>query len=414
MYLSTHYTSNRRYIKCYHHLGCEVRLRDILIIFSFANVLYQHKRFSFLNILFKYLKQFTISEDKNDNLNELTALVRKLIRKREPQLEEEGPFNIPKVPITELSVYAELSEALPSIEKKFFRTPLSDEDRKTALYKCLKTCYMFYFPPPLNESEPNAVKKLYSTLYAIQTALTQATITIDYYEHRKIQDNPGIIVTDDPDITFAKIMRILLFDIATSVTQNRLYNRHKGMELPRRVKHIRNRHKSSDGPGCLQFISCKSSADITPAAEQEEVNQGSEDHSNEGSIGPAAKTRHRGSTATKLETYALTGPEKTQFTSRGSEFQNLNPEIDMLHDTQEGLSHFFRPTKFIYANPGMQEMQEIPSIPTERMGQIQGNVGFSKPIRFADPWETKEVCTKNTALVYFKLSELGSLAKKVK
>ncbi|OLY79810.1 hypothetical protein AYI68_g6110 [Smittium mucronatum] len=179
-----------------------------------------------------------MSEVTNSKLNELTALFSQLMREREPQLEEEDPFVTPRIPITELSVYAELSEALSSTDEDFFRTPQSDEDRKTALYTCPKTCSMKYFPPPLNESTSTADKKLDSTLYAIQTALAQETRPIDYNVHRNIQENLGIIVIEDPEITFANTMRVLLSEIATSETHNRLDNLHKGMELPGRVKQI--------------------------------------------------------------------------------------------------------------------------------------------------------------------------------
>ncbi|OLY78763.1 hypothetical protein AYI68_g7181, partial [Smittium mucronatum] len=87
-----------------------------------------------------------MSEDTNTKLNELTALVRQLMREREPQLKEEDLFVNPRIPVTELSVYTELSEALPSIEEDFFRTHLSEEDRKPALYTCPKTSSMNYVP----------------------------------------------------------------------------------------------------------------------------------------------------------------------------------------------------------------------------------------------------------------------------
>ncbi|OLY79236.1 hypothetical protein AYI68_g6696 [Smittium mucronatum] len=247
-----------------------------------------------------------MSEDTNAKLNELTALVRHLMREREPQIEEEDPFVTPRIPITELSVYAELSEALPSTDEDFFRTPLSDENRKTALYTCSKTCSMKYFPPPLNESTSTA-----------------ATIPIDYYVHRKIRDNPGIIVTEDPDITFANTMRVLISDIATSVTQNRLENLHKGMELPgREVFDSLLANKKTETHKRL----------FQPFPEKEEVNQDIECHSNERSVIAAVKARHRGSTATDpgllqstVHDYnedrrptPRTGPEETQFTRRGT------------------------------------------------------------------------------------------------
>ncbi|OLY79140.1 hypothetical protein AYI68_g5525 [Smittium mucronatum] len=85
-----------------------------------------------------------VSEDTNAKLNELTELVRQLMREREPQTEEEDLFVTPRTSVTEISVYAKLSGALPSIEEDFFRTHLSDENHKDALYTCLKTGSMDY------------------------------------------------------------------------------------------------------------------------------------------------------------------------------------------------------------------------------------------------------------------------------
>ncbi|OLY77785.1 hypothetical protein AYI68_g2566 [Smittium mucronatum] len=111
-----------------------------------------------------------MSEDTNAKLNELTAFFRHLMGKRKPKIEEEYLFFTPIIPATELSIYAKLAKALSSI----------NEDRKTAVYTYFKT------------------------------------------------------VTEDPEVTFANTMRVLLSDIATSKNQNRLSNLHKAMELPGR------------------------------------------------------------------------------------------------------------------------------------------------------------------------------------
>ncbi|OMJ29093.1 hypothetical protein AYI69_g1407 [Smittium culicis] len=74
-----------------------------------------------------------------------------------------------------------LTEALPSIEEDFFRTPLTEEERKIAVHSCPKTSSMNYTLPPLNDT---------------------AT------------------------------MRALLSKITTTVTQTRLDNLHKGLKLP--------------------------------------------------------------------------------------------------------------------------------------------------------------------------------------
>ncbi|OLY77926.1 hypothetical protein AYI68_g8035 [Smittium mucronatum] len=41
-----------------------------------------------------------------------------------------------RVAITDLVVYPEFVEALPSIEENFYLTPLNKEERKEAIYSC--------------------------------------------------------------------------------------------------------------------------------------------------------------------------------------------------------------------------------------------------------------------------------------
>ncbi|OLY78619.1 hypothetical protein AYI68_g7326 [Smittium mucronatum] len=147
-----------------------------------------------------------MSENANTKLNKLTALVRQLMRKKESQFDEEDPSVNPRIPVTELSIYKKLSGAFPSIKDS-----------------------MSYVPQPLNDSASTAVKKLDTKLHAIQNTLSQTTRPIDYYVHRKIQKNLGIIVAEDPDSSFSNAVWALLSKIATTVVQNRLGNLHKGM-----------------------------------------------------------------------------------------------------------------------------------------------------------------------------------------
>ncbi|OMJ15144.1 hypothetical protein AYI69_g8301, partial [Smittium culicis] len=145
--------------------------------------------------------------------------------------ETEDEFITTRAPTTDLKVYPKLIEALPSIEEEFYRTPMTEEERRDAIYTCPRSSFMNYLLPPLNDSASAAVKKADSTLHGIQVALAQATRPIDYYVHRIIQENPGI-PADDPRFLFADTMRFLLSDIAATVTQGRLDNLHKGMDLP--------------------------------------------------------------------------------------------------------------------------------------------------------------------------------------
>ncbi|OMJ29313.1 hypothetical protein AYI69_g1189 [Smittium culicis] len=153
------------------------------------------------------INQVPVSQDQ---VKELTEMVRELLRERERNIEPEEPYVTTRIPLTYLAVYPELFEALPSIEEDFFRTPLT-EKRKEAIHSYQKNAD--------------------TTLHGIQVALAQATRMIDFYVHHWIQDNPGI-TTDDQHIVFSNTMRVLLADVASMITQGRLDNLHKGMEFP--------------------------------------------------------------------------------------------------------------------------------------------------------------------------------------
>ncbi|PVU91005.1 hypothetical protein BB561_004608 [Smittium simulii] len=162
-----------------------------------------------------------MGQETFNQIKELTDKVNQLLQERDFQEEPEDPYVTARIPVTDLAIYPELLEALPSIEEEFFRSPLTDEERKSAIYSCPKTSSMNYNLPPLNDSASSAVKKTDSALYGIQLALAQATRPIDFYVYRRIQDNSTLDIADDPEIMFASTMRALLSDIAATVTQTR-------------------------------------------------------------------------------------------------------------------------------------------------------------------------------------------------
>ncbi|OMJ30092.1 hypothetical protein AYI69_g382 [Smittium culicis] len=89
----------------------------------------------------------------------LTELVQQLLRERDSKQEPEDPYVSKSIPITGLSLHPELTEALPSIEENFFRTPLAEEERKIAIHFCTKISSTNNNPPPLNHTASSAVKK---------------------------------------------------------------------------------------------------------------------------------------------------------------------------------------------------------------------------------------------------------------
>ncbi|OMJ27375.1 hypothetical protein AYI69_g3189 [Smittium culicis] len=161
------------------------------------------------------INQVTISQDQ---LKELTEIVRELLREKERNAKPEDPFVTTRIPLTDLAVYSELIEAILSIEEDFFHTPLTEEERKEEIHSFPKSSSMKYLSPPLKDSASTAVKKADTTLHGIQVALAQAARSIDYCVHRRVQDNPELTI-DDQNIVFANTMRVLLFEIASMVTQ---------------------------------------------------------------------------------------------------------------------------------------------------------------------------------------------------
>ncbi|OLY81728.1 hypothetical protein AYI68_g4162 [Smittium mucronatum] len=140
-------------------------------------------------------------------------------------------YVVMRIPITYLAVYPELYIALPSIEMDFFRNPLTEEERKEAINFCPRCSIMNYQLPPLNDSASATVKKKDSFMRRIQANLAQATRHIYHYVHMRIQENLEIS-TKESKILFTNTIRVLLSDIATTVTQNRMDNPQKSIELP--------------------------------------------------------------------------------------------------------------------------------------------------------------------------------------
>ncbi|OMJ23569.1 hypothetical protein AYI69_g4923, partial [Smittium culicis] len=71
-----------------------------------------------------------------DQVKVLTELVQQLLREKERNQEPEDPYVTTRIPVTDLTAYPELTEALPSIEEDFFRSPLTEEERKIAIHSC--------------------------------------------------------------------------------------------------------------------------------------------------------------------------------------------------------------------------------------------------------------------------------------
>ncbi|PVU96747.1 hypothetical protein BB561_000985 [Smittium simulii] len=148
-------------------------------------------------------------EFKDDNSSELEPpLVQFLYIEKEQQgaqqaqdmevqnIECDDPHEKVRALMVEVESYPRLVEAIPLLETDFFRSPIPEEKRKEIIY------------------EP-----------------------IDDYVHRKLK-NPNTMIQGNEDLKFAHTMRELLSDLASSITQNRIDNLHKSMELPGRVPQL--------------------------------------------------------------------------------------------------------------------------------------------------------------------------------
>ncbi|OMJ17878.1 hypothetical protein AYI70_g5683, partial [Smittium culicis] len=361
-----------------------------------------------------------------DQVKVLTELVQQLLRKNDRNQEPEDPHFITRIPVTDLTAYPELTEAFPSIGEDFFRSPLTEEERKIAIHSCPRTSSMNYNPPPLNDSASTAVKKADTALYGIQVALAQATRPIDYFVHRRIQDNPGLDTSEDPEVMFASTMRALLSDVAATVTQARLDNLHKGLELPGKPtqlvepdtkplmdqealdsliakKPAAKRQQSSNNKNSIS--SNTATAQSTNAETTAEANPSNRTADRQSSFRGRGRGRGRGShregiqnplqepplsrsgievvryensaEGSRLLQPAVHDPEKdwrpqtslrppqAQPTCGGAELQDGDPVFHLPHGPQKRLFDIPRPTGCIHAYPGIQAVSEVPTLSLE-------------------------------------------------
>ncbi|OMJ27643.1 hypothetical protein AYI69_g2910 [Smittium culicis] len=122
------------------------------------------------------MEQETVTQApmEQDQLNMSKDMVHQLLRERNSKPEPEDLNVTTRAQGTDLTVYQELTEVLPSIEEDF-RSPLTEEERKIAINSCPRTSSINYKPPQLNDSALSAIKKVDSVLYGIQIALAKAT-----------------------------------------------------------------------------------------------------------------------------------------------------------------------------------------------------------------------------------------------
>ncbi|PVU88724.1 hypothetical protein BB561_005727 [Smittium simulii] len=116
-------------------------------------------------------------------------------KKHEPMIVD--PHISTNMPATYLDVYPKLAEALPTIEDNFFCLPLTDKERKEAIFSYPKISKMKYLTPVVNETASTTAKRADSVLYNLQATLANITKPIDLFVHQKLLKNPEISNEDN-------------------------------------------------------------------------------------------------------------------------------------------------------------------------------------------------------------------------
>ena len=74
---------------------------------------------------------------------------------------DEDPAVVPRSPDLDFHPYDDFRKALPSMDKDFFRNPLSEADRRRYLSQCPRNMERNYQPPVLNQvSISNSAKRM--------------------------------------------------------------------------------------------------------------------------------------------------------------------------------------------------------------------------------------------------------------
>ncbi|OMJ13875.1 hypothetical protein AYI70_g8244, partial [Smittium culicis] len=93
-------------------------------------------------------------------------------------------YIVDKPPPRDLQLYPELTNALPGISQDFFKSPITDSERRKFLECCPRNTGMVYDPPSLNEMGLSSeFKKEDSKLQDIQYRISGLTRPIDYFVH---------------------------------------------------------------------------------------------------------------------------------------------------------------------------------------------------------------------------------------
>ncbi|PVU92127.1 hypothetical protein BB561_004013 [Smittium simulii] len=217
----------------------------------------------------------------------------------------------------------------------------------------------------LNGAATPAAQTNDAALYGIQIVLANMTRPIDDYVHRKLKV-PTTRIQGNEDLEFAHMMRELLSDVVTKITQ-RINNLHKPMGLPGRVLQleestakplVENKHldsllaakkptirsrKNKKSPFCLlqQTAFGTTSAmthnphNATPnSAKNNQMSQSKPERNHQEDCGSSSK---EGNQAEERRPTSSSRSPETQQLPREEKFQNVIPDIHMQDNQEKGL-----------------------------------------------------------------------------
>ncbi|OLY78650.1 hypothetical protein AYI68_g7298 [Smittium mucronatum] len=69
-----------------------------------------------------------------EQIKTLTKMVNQTLREKDLTADLQDPYFTERIPVTDLTVYPELTNSLPSIEEDFLRPQLTEEERKLAIH----------------------------------------------------------------------------------------------------------------------------------------------------------------------------------------------------------------------------------------------------------------------------------------
>ncbi|PVU93199.1 hypothetical protein BB559_003388 [Furculomyces boomerangus] len=137
-----------------------------------------------------------------------------------PQHQAEDNYIMERDTSRDMQTYPELLEALTSIKDEFFKSALTDIQQRRFLASCPRNEDMDYDPPVLNNLGVSfSAKKMDNQLLDIQYRISGITRPIDFFTQKIIQNDGQMDFQETKD--FVKIIRILLPDVASHITQIR-------------------------------------------------------------------------------------------------------------------------------------------------------------------------------------------------